>query len=1154
MSKLRIVMLCFVALAVSSIANLQAQEVSARIKGTVVDASGGGVPGADVKATNTQTGVTTTVTTATDGTFQFLQLPVGSYEVVITKSGFRNFTARNILLVLNQIYDLSARLEVGQITESVQVEGNPVQVETTSTQLGTVVQSREIVDMPLLGRNWVQLQQLVPGVVAGSDRFGASSTFATNGSQGQQNSFLINGADSIDIDLNTPLVIPSPDAIQEFNLIDSTINPEYGRNSGGILNAIIKSGTNEFHGSAFEFYRDTFLNTHNFFQKSKPIFHQNQFGGTVGGPVWKNHTFFFASYQGTRAHSPDTNALANTVTVFSQDQRNGFFPDLATSSATSPFPLVGENGNTFPAGTPYRAIFPTGHIPSKDFNSVSQTLLSKYIPLPNLGANQFSFNPSQTSSFDQGLARLDHTFGDHDSLWYSMFIQTSPIIHDVSFIPTAAALPGAASELDNSAIKLFTATWTHTFNPSTLNEFRASYLRFNYHSVEPLTHVQPSSLGFTGINPQFPADAGVPLVTITGLFALGFTTNGPQPRIDQNYQLTDNFSKVVGRHTMKFGFNGTRYQYTNPFEGNNSGSFGFGGAGTYTTGDPGADFLLGIPDTYLQASGGVIDAKTYEYYFYAQDSWKVARNLTLNYGAGYQIDTPLENHHFGNLDKNCFRPGQQSKVFPTAPAGLLFPGDTGCSLSGYYNHYDHIGPRAGFAYSPSWGAISGGASQKFVIRGGFGVYFNRTESELALQDLGSVPFSTSSNGIADVGGSPSFANPFTDISTGKSIPNKFPFTPAKPGSNVDFSQFFPMSLNVIDPNFTAPYAMNYNLNVQRELPGAMIAQVGYVGAQGRHLEIAVEGNPITFAGAAACAADPKCVQNRAFQHQLYPNHAAYAPGDIFASAGTQATRGVSSYNSLQASLTKRLSHGLSFQLSYTYSHSIDIGSSFEDSSFNSRAINPYNFALERGDSAFDARHRLVASYDYEFPHLSKYWNNAFSKYVLDGWRFSGITTLQAGFPITVADTAFRSLTCDALVFYDCWDAPNLNGPVATFDPRVTSLVNTAKTPTNKTVLPNYFFNPNAFSLEAIGQLGNAGRNNFHGPGINNTDLLLAKQVRFSESRSLELRLEAFNAFNHTQFRFSNNIISFSDINSSTFGRTSVAAQGRVVQLGAKVYF
>jgi hypothetical protein len=338
----------------------------------------------------------------------------------------------------------------------------------------------------------------------------------------------------------------------------------------------------------------------------------------------------------------------------------------------------------------------------------------------------------------------------------------------------------------------------------------------------------------------------------------------------------------------------------------------------------------------------------------------------------------------------------------------------------------------------------------------------------------------------------------------------------------------------------------------------MILQLGYVGAQGRHLELVYEGNPISPAGAAACAADPSCVSTRTNQHTAYPSHALYAPGNIFASVGTQGSRGVSSYNSFQMSLNKRLSHGLVFMASYTWSHSIDLGSSYEDSgttvSTISRAVNPYNFALSRGDSSYDARHRFVASYDYELPSLSPHWNNAFSHYVLDGWRLAGITTLQTGFPITIGDTGFRSLTCDHYVFYKCWDAPNVNGPVALYDPRNAMLVNTTRNRANTVAQSNYYFNPNAFSLEPFGTLGNEGRNNFHGPGINNTDLALIKEVRLSETRRIELRMESFNTFNHAQFRFSNNITSFQNINSGSFGQVTTAAPGRIVQLGAKIYF
>jgi len=1138
----------------ASLNELWADELGARIRGTITDPSGAGVPDAQVTATSAATHVAVTVPTANDGSFQFLALPVGEYNVAVTKPGFRNFTARGIQLALNQVYDLPISLELGQVSDSVQVEANPIQVETTTTQMGAVISGQQIVDLPLNGRNWTSLEQLVPGVVAGSDRFGSAGqygAYATNGSESQQNSFLINGADSMDLRLNAPLIVPSPDAIGEFNLIDSTINPEYGRNSGGILNAVIKSGTNQFHGDAFEFYRDTFLNARNFFQPTAPVFHQNQYGGTLGGPIIKDKTFFFISYQGTRNRAPDTNATGNTTTVLSQDQRDGFFPDIASSTRPSPIALMGENGATYAAGTPYNVLFPTGHIPTQDFNAISNGLL-KYVPLPNFGSNQYSFNPVQAADQEQGIARVDHTFGEHDSLWTSLFFQHQLVTHTLPFV--GSTLPGFG-EADLAANKQFIVAWNHTFNATTLNEFRVSYLRFNYADVSPVNTAPPSSYGFTGINPQFPSSASAPFLTLTGYFNLGFSPDGPQPVIENTYQVDDNFSKVVGSHTLKFGFDGRRYEVDSPYEALNNGLFEFNGTGTFSTGDPGADFLLGIPDAYEQTSGGFQVFRSYEIYLYAQDSWKVSKNLTLNYGAGYQTDTPLVNQRFGQLDKNCFRPGQQSTVFPTAPLGLLFPGDTGCSASGYYTHWGHIAPRFGFAYAPDWGPISGG--KKFVIRGGFGVYFNRTEEELALQDLSAAPFSLASFGIGSAGGSPTFANPFVNIATGQAISNPFPFTPPAKGSAVSFSQFLPLSINVINPNFTDPYSMNFNLNIQRELPGAMILQIGYVGAQGRHLELVYEGNPISPAGVAACAADPACIADRGNQAIDYPTHSLYAPGNIFASVGTQGSQGVSSYNSMQISLNKRLSHGLMFQAAYTWSHSIDDTSGYEGSGAAPGAIripNPFDFALNRGDSNFDARHRFVINYNYELP--APHWNNAFSRYALSGWRLSGITTLQTGFPVIVGDTALRSLQCPVqppTVYYGCWDAPNVAGPVGIYNPRNTNLVNAASG--NTSALSNYYFNPNAFSVEPIGTLGNEGRNNFHGPGINQTDLALVKLIKFSETRRVEMRLESFNTFNHTQFLFASTVLSFADINSpNTFGRSLSAASGRVVQLGAKIYF
>jgi hypothetical protein len=1125
-----------------------AQSVTAQIIGSVKDPSGSSVPDAEIKAISNSTGVAVTQKSKSDGSFQFLNLPVGSYDVTISKTGFQTSSTRGIVIAIDQVYKLNATLEIGSVSQSVDVQANASQVDTTVTQLGTILNNRTIVDLPLNGRDWTQLEQLSPGVVSGSDRFAGGSngnTYATNGSESQQNAFLINGIDSNDLPLNTPAIIPSPDAIGEFNFITSTINPEYGRNSGGVLNAVIKSGTNEYRGDAFEFYRDTFLDGRNLYQTTKPVFHQNQFGGTLGGPVWKDHTFFFISYQGTRFRQPEG---GGQTSVFTQSQRNGLFPDLATSTTASPISLIGSDGGVYPAGTPYNMIFPNGQIPTADFNPISQKLLA-YVPLPNSPGGIYSFNPVNAGSQDQGIARLDHTFNQANSIWFNAFFQHSPTTETLPF--TGSSLPGFGDE-NVLSDKQFSFDYMHTFNTTTVNELRLGYLRFNGDYVQPQQSVSPSSLGFQGIVPQNSTAEGIPYISVLGLFSLGFSTNGPQPRIDETYELTDSLSKVLSNHTMKFGFDGKRYNVNNPFYGNNNGNFSFNAAGPYSTGDAGADFLLGIPDSYSQGSGGYIDARTFEYYFYAQDSWKVNQKLTINYGAGYQIDTPLVNQHFQQEALNCFRPGQQSTVFPTAPLGLLFPGDTGCSKSGYYPHYDHIGPRFGFSFSPD---------QKLAVRGGFGVYFNRSEEELALQNLGAAPFSISSFGAGGSGApnaSPSFTNPYVDIATGQKVPNPFPFTPAAKGAPVDFSQYEPLDINAINPNFTSPYAMNFNFNVQRQLPLAMIFQIGYVGALGRHLELTYEGNPISQAGTAACAADPACIQNRGSQHTSFPQNALYAPGNIFASVGTQATVGVSSYNSMQASLRKSFTHGLAFQASYTFSHSIDDTSGFENSGFGQRAEDPFNFALSKGDSAYDARQRFVINYDYEIPHLSRYWSNLVTRTVLDGWHVAGITTFQTGFPINIADTGFTSLQCDGYSYYGCWDTANTVSSPQITNPRNSTFTNNVLgtgTPNNY-----YYFNPNGFAVAPIGTLGNSGRNSFHGPGLNNTDLTLAKRVYMNkeEKRFIELRLEGYNIFNHTQFSTQTSTTGGSGVNgnieSSNFGRVLSALPGRTVQLGAKFYF
>jgi hypothetical protein len=1149
-----------------------ADNVYATIRGYVTDTTGAILPGVQVTATNTQTGTTSTTTSQDNGRYEFLQLPVGTYTVSATKQGFKTYKSTPFTLAVNQVYDLPVNMTVGTVSETVEVKAEAVQVDTTSIQQQTVVGAQQIVDLPLNGRNFTQLEQLAPGVMASNDRFG---TFSVNGSQTQQSSYLINGTDSNDIALNTPGLLPSPDALQEFNLISSTINPEYSRNSGGIVNALVKSGTNAFHGSAFEFYRDTFLNDRNFFTvgPQQPIFHQNQFGGTFGGPIFKDKSFFFLSYQGTR----NATGTPTTDTVFSPAQRSGFFPDLASSGNVSAFPLVGEDGVTHPAGTPYASLFPTGHIPAADFNSVSTGLLNQFVPPPNSANNQFGFNAFNTSSSDQGIARIDTNLTSSDLLWGVMIFDHNFSTQGLPF--TGATLPGFGthSTLDR---KEFTISENHTFNSSTLNEFRLGYFRFNFDAVEPNQVIQPSAFGFTGIVPNNPAGAQLPVINVSGFFTLGFSDNGPQPRKDQNYQLTDNFSKIVGKHSLKFGFDARRFQVDNPFFFLNNGHFDFAtGTGVFSTGDGLADFLLGIPDDYVQGSGAVINARAYEYYGYFQDQWKAKNNLTLTLGAGYQVDTPYRNRQFGGEAFNCVIPGQQSGIFPTAPLDLNFPGDPGCTNAGAPIHYGHIGPRFGFAWSPKLGAISGGTG-KFSIRGGFGVYFNRFEEETALQNLAAPPFGVTSFGVGDGGGSPAWTNPFNNICVGptapggfcdpasvgpSSIPNKFPFTPPNPGAPVDFTFFEPMSLNTISPNLTTPYAMNFNLNIQREFPGNTVMTLGYVGSLGRHLYRAYEADPITLAGAAAClsgaddaATGVSCVAHRNLQHLFFPEHSLLGAntsqcvgpfnpfGDCFGSVGTQFTDGTSNYNAFQANLNKGFTHGLQLIASYTWSHAIDNGSGFENSGFggSSAGVNPFFPALNVGDSAFDARQRLVFSYIYQIPslhHIASWMPDR----IFGGWKITGITTFQTGFPISFFDSGFRSLTCDQLSFYACPDNANQVSPATTLNPRTSSFGGKN----------DYWFNPCDFGTPtcghrvALGTFGNTRRDSLHGPGFNNTDFSLQKDTKITERTSFEVGIEAFNLFNHTQF---NNPVD--RVNSVNFGRILSAAPGRLVQLRAKVYF
>ena len=1222
--KLRIVSLAMLVLAAFCLIlspAAQAQNVYGAIHGTVTDSSGAVVPSAKVTVINTSTNISTTATTDNKGYYIFPQLQVGGpYSVTVTAAGFTGFTNGGFMLQLNDNRDVDARLEVGSGTTTVQVSSSSLQVETADTQLKQVMTSVQLEEIPLEGRDPAGLQKLEPGVVESSDRFGS---FSTDGNQVPQNSYLVNGVDINDGPLQDEGIQINPDALEEENVIASTLNPEFARNSGATVSQVVKAGTNQFHGNGFEFYRDTFLNSKPYFATVVPQFHQNLYGGTLGGPVIHNKLFFFLGYQGFRNVIGAPN---EAPTLSNEDLAGNFSGDFNyAAGVTNNTPTTHQDGNTYsdaltenplpfavgscPAGETWATCFNNGgtgnatvNAAPGTWNSVAANATNKFIPAPNVQDAFYAFNTADTNAADQGIIRADYTPTSRDAIWASGIFQSSPSFNTLSF--GGSSFPGFG-QVNSGHFKIFSGSYTHTFNANTLNELRIGYYRFNFAAVSPQHPALPSSYGFTGIQPQNTSAPGFPYLAI-GAFALGNSYEGPQPRLDSNLNYADNFTRIVGAHTLKFGASYEQFRVDNPFAYLNNGYFfyegGTTGSGLYTSGDPYLDFELGIPDGYEQTSDGDINALAAETYAYAQDSWKVSPNITVNYGISWDVEAPNLNDQFSGLGVNCWaNTTATSTVFPGADPGLFFPGDKGCNRAGGpTSHYNRFGPRVGVAWSPSSGpsAIIGRpGSHDFSIRAGYGIYYNRDQEEQSLQNLTDPPFLIESTGATDVGGSPAFATPFSDVTGNAAVSeaNRFPAAIPKPGdTNINWAGLYNLlELATFDPHSSVPYAQNFNLNIQRALPSNIILQIGYIGNVSHRLATFYEGDPITAAGHAACLAGSvpagfpaqlNCNSGLAGSiHQYFPQFTADPqldfPAGAFASlpngvpwylsVARQNTEGLSNYNSLQVSLIKARTHGLYATVAYTYSHALDDGSGYESGTgqggYNgagpSHIYTPGFTYLNYGDSDYDARNRLVASYVYAIPVFSAIANNALLRETIAGWELSGVTALQSGFPTDLLQGATRSLWCDGSGKFGCGDVPVTSSfHLTKINPRKISTFSIDGSPTPTT--GHFFFDPTPISDEPIGTFGNVKRGLLHGPGFNYSNMRLAKNFHLgtSESRYVQLGVEGFNVFNHANFAAPGGNFA----NKSVFGEvTSVLVSAepnqdpqpaRAFQLVGKVYF
>ena len=1152
--------------------------VGGSISGTVKDPTGGVIPKAAVTATDIDTGVQQSVVSNDAGVYSFPTLPVGHYTLDINAAGFRPYRRTSITLDVNSALIVDAMLEVGPTQETVTVEESAVQAETANTQLGDVIAATNVAALPLNGRSYTDLLALQPGVMPittitpltvqglGQSVFSPSGdlnpgTLSINGQREQANGFMLNGADAEETGSMAAAVIPNLDSIAEFRILSDNFDAEYGRYTGGQINVITKSGTNEFHGNVFEFLRNTDLDSRNYFSPTRATFIQNQFGGTVGGPIVRKKIFFFSDYQGTRQIQGTDTGL---IPVPSLQDRTGNLSDQASSlTGTVGGPywanlLSQKLGYAVTPGEPYYTpgctdpsvcVLPNAIIPQSAWSAPAANLL-KYIPAPNLPNDVFS-----TSAYNQILH--DNKIGeriDANTRWGTIFgyytfddyTQNNPY----PITQGGANVPGF-NGLYTGRAQMIVLGDTKTIGASAVNEFRVNYTRDSNDLGQPSggLGVSLASQGFVtgagtlGIVPQAPQQGVENIVFNAGSLVIG-TVPAQFYQTNNDFGISDNFSKVIGAHTLKVG---AQLEYdqidTHPLAFLN-GSFVINGS---ETGLAFADYLLGITSEYTQNQLRPFYGRNRYVGLYAEDSWRVRSNLTLNYGLRWDRLEPWY-EKYNNLI--TFIPGEQSVVFPSAPTGIVYPGDPGVSRTLAPPGNRDLAPRIGLAYSPNvsqdslLGRVIGGPG-KTSIRASFGIFYVAIPGET----LGLISDNAPYGYTFQNGSNPLLATPFIDGDTGNVEGQRFPaqlaplnVSPSHPDPNIDFSQFEPIGAT---PGYKTtnriPYTEEYMLSLQRQIGAGTLLSLDYVANQAHRLEVLEAANP---GNPALCLSLPGCGPNG--ENGVYTDasgatvNGTRGPlGPNFGSVSYQATIGNSSYNALEASI-RRTSGRAQFFFSYTYSKSLDDGSNLGDQ------IDPFDPNLLRGLSSFDMRQDFVASYTYSIPferlfHATNRWTQ--------GWSVSGITRFSTGFPITLMnplDTSLigtfgngiNNLTVDAL--------DRLPGPLdLNQNPRNGQpYFNTAifQLPADDPTVGNTIFNT----------IGNSGRRFFSGPGINNFDLTLQKNLKLTESKSFEFRVEAFNAFNHAQFYGPLSVDG--NINDSTFGQVVSAAPPRLVQLAAKLNF
>jgi len=881
----------FAAIAIAAPAGF-AQSTGGRIRGTVTDSTGGTITASKVTIVNQANGLQRETDTGANGEYNFLEVPVGSYEMQLNQPGFKRYVRKGVVVDLNQVVSVDIVLQVGGSTETVEVTGAAPLVDTVSTQLGAVVGERAVSELPLAQRDAYQLLQLQPGVqsqvgldtVYGSDRAGVVSV---NGGRGRDNNFTVNGGDGNDQFAGLPAIQPSPDAIAEFRVLTNTFDAEYGRNSGAVVNVVTKSGTNDIHGNAYEFFRNQNLNAKGFFDTTKLDYLQNQFGVTLGGPIKKDRTFFFVTYEGDRIRRGTS---GDTVTVPTAAERAGDFSANGGFTGTLSNASILNNrqgclsalGLSSPIadGTAYSDIFVNSQVPTACMDQTALDLLNQFVPQANIGTSIFQGVPLGHEHSDQFTVKMDHELTKNQHLTgYYYFEQHHLEKPFARFQSGGANLPGFG-DLTDERIQQVNIAHTWTLGSTAVNEARFTMFREGQGTflhpqhtnlVQDSCKTVPVANCFAdpnnpdlGIHPGLGATReGVPFVNISGGFNIGNNFEGELPQTGNTYQWSDNFSKTIGHHDLKFGGDIRYQQFDQTLFFDVSGQYFYFGGGPN---DPGygnlfPNYLLGVPDEYGQGSAQEERVRSKSVYLYAQDSWKLRSNLTLNYGLRWELTTPLAD---AGRKVQTFRPGQTSTIYPcqlspasplfgagndcnntgVTPIGLVVPGDQGVPNGLSNTYYKSFAPRIGLAWSPSantgfLGKLFGGPG-KTSIRTGFGIFYNPVE-QLVLEQFSAEPQFGGSTFVFNT----QFNTPFLSQDGATTFPNPFNGILNPPrGQPVDWSLFRPILLfGQAAKNPRTQYAEQYNLTIQRQLAKDMVLQVAYVGRQGHRLLASQDLNP-----------------------------------------------------------------------------------------------------------------------------------------------------------------------------------------------------------------------------------------------------------------------------------------------------------------------